>query len=82
MKKTTKRGLPWTDKEFKPHRSSLYNAQTDSLTAAQRRYYDSLEWRRASEIYRDLIMNDGMVYSVDDFEQGEVTHNYILAYLD
>lgn len=44
-------------------------------------FYESLQWRRASEIYPQLKMEEDKIFNVYDMSQGEAGHAYILAYL-
>ena len=46
-----KLGQEWTDPEFPPEASSLYSENGKELEDSTREFYDSLEWRRPSEIW-------------------------------
>ena len=41
----------FTDKDFPPDKSSLYNARQDELTPSEIQWYETLQWKRLSEIY-------------------------------
>ena len=77
-------GVPWSDKEFQPTRHSLYDSHIDKLTSSEKQFYDSLQWRRASEIYPELAMNPSITFSTEDFTQGDsfIGPNYFLNYLN
>ena len=75
------KGQPWTDPDFPPQQISLYDTRYDLLSASEASFYDSLEWRRASEIYKNATMLKGKKLDVKDFKQGQKQHEYFLAYL-
>ena len=81
MRSVLYQGKPWMDEAFPPTKESLYNEEQDSLSTAEERFYDSIIWSRASQVYPALTMNKNGMFRVDDFSQGEIGHNYILAYL-
>lgn len=70
MKEKIENGKPWTDTEFPPKRTSLYNDLQDDMTGEELEFMDSLEWRRASDIYPNLRMSKGGEYRVHDITQG------------
>ena len=37
--------------EFPPTRDSLYNGRQDDITPDEIQFYESLQWRRLSEVY-------------------------------
>ena len=52
------RGEPFTDSEFPPRTSSLYDPQLDEVDRAA---FDSFQWKRASQIYNPVyIFEDGV----------------------
>jgi len=58
VQETIAKGQPYTDPEFPPQRSSLYDPQIDTVDTAT---YDSYVWKRASEIYKPVyIFEDGI----------------------
>ena len=60
---------PWTDLEFPPARDSLFNKNLDTLTSAEKEFYLSLSWRRASEIYPELAMYKNGIFNVYEMSQ-------------
>ena len=59
VQKTIALGKPWTDPDFKPERSSLYDPMID--TEVDRKTFNSYEWKRASAIYNPVyIFEDGV----------------------
>ena len=63
-------GKPWTDVEFPPSRGSLFNEDLDELTSSEKQFYSSLSWRRASEIYPELMMHKNGIFNVYEMSQG------------
>ena len=58
VRKTIEAGKPWTDPEFPPERSSLYDPNIDDV---DRKTFNSYSWKRASQIYKQLyIFEDGI----------------------
>lgn len=74
---TIAQGKPWTDKEFGPTRSSLYDPDIDEVDTAA---YDSYEWKRASEIYKPVFVFEEGV-EPNDINQGSLGDCYFLAAL-
>ena len=48
VQSTIQKGKPWTDPEFPPEQSSLYDPRLDDV---DQQTYQSFSWKRASEIY-------------------------------
>ena len=46
----------FTDMEFPPTRDSLYNGRQDDITPDEIQFYESLQWRRLSEVYPQQVM--------------------------
>ena len=66
VQETIAKGKPFTDPDFKPDRSSLYNPRIDEV---DRRLYDSFTWKRAGEIYKPAyVFEDGV--EPNDINQG------------
>ena len=58
VNETIELGQPWTDKEFPPQQSSLYDVTIDQVDL---KTYNSFTWKRASEIYNPVfIFEDGI----------------------
>lgn len=58
VQETIMKGKPWTDPEFQPKKSSLYDPSIDQVDQST---YDSFTWKRASKIYNPLyIFEDGV----------------------
>ena len=47
---------PFTDEDFPPQRDSIYNSSRDKYY--DQNLFDSLEWKRASEIFRNPCVFD------------------------
>jgi len=59
LERTIASGKPWTDPEFPPDKSSLYDAKID--IDADPSAFNGLSWKRASAIYNPLyIFEDGV----------------------
>lgn len=78
VQETIVKGKPWTDKDFPPKRSSLYDPQIDTDVDAQ--MYNSFQWKRASEIYKTFSVFVGGV-DPNDINQGQLGDCYFLAAL-
>ena len=66
VQKIISEGKPWTDPDFPPERSSLYDPSIDSVDTDQ---FDSYEWKRASEIFDPVyVFEDGV--EPNDINQG------------
>lgn len=77
VRKTISAGKPWTDPDFPPQASSLYNPKIDEV---DRNAFDSFTWKRASAIYNPLyIFEDGV--EPNDINQGQLGDCYYLAAL-
>ena len=58
VRQAIERNKPWTDDSFPPERKSLYDPKIDQVDAAT---YNSLSWKRASEIYNPIyVFEDGV----------------------
>ena len=80
VEKIIAQGKPWTDSEFPPELSSLYDPQIDRSCDAN--LFQSLTWKRASEIYQGQnpqIFADGI--EPNDINQGSLGDCYFLAVL-
>jgi len=71
-------GKPWTDLDFQPNVSSLYDPEVD--TRVKNSDYDSFIWRRVSEIYPDPQIFDETI-EPNDIKQGALGDCYLLAVL-
>jgi len=59
VQETIAKGKPWTDPDFKPERSSLYDPRID--TSVDQASFNKFTWKRASEIYKPVyIFEDGI----------------------
>ena len=59
VEKTIALGKPWTDPDFPPERSSLYDANID--TDIDTRAFNSFKWKRASELFTPIyVFEDGV----------------------
>ena len=77
VQKTIALGKPWTDPDFPPERSSLYDPAIDKVDRAA---FDSYSWKRASEIYKPVyVFEDGV--EPNDINQGGLGDCYFLAAL-
>ena len=75
------KGVPWTDLDFPPSQESLFNVYTSKLNEHERVLYDSLTWRRASEVYPSFQMQAGDYNIFSNFSHSQPSHNYFIAYL-
>ena len=76
--KTISLGKPWTDTDFPPERSSLYDPNIDR--DIDTRTFNSFKWKRASEIFNPIyIFEDGI--EPNDINQGQLGDCYFLAAL-
>ena len=74
----TEAGELFTDQDFPPDFSSLYNPEID-YERSQPDAFRKLEWKRASEIFTDPTMFNDI--SPDDINQGCLGNCYFLAVL-
>ena len=77
VKETIAKGEPWTDREFLPIKSNLFDPEIDKKNA---QLFENMEWKRASEIYEQPnIFKDGI--NPNDVKQGALGDCYFLATL-
>ena len=70
-------GKPWTDPEFPPERSSLYDPRIDNVDQGA---FDSYSWKRAGSLFPNAqIFEDGI--EPNDINQGGLGNCYFLAAL-
>ena len=75
---TIAKGKPWTDPDFPPNQSSLYDPAIDNEVDVDT--YNSFSWKRASEIFKPAyIFEDGV--EPNDINQGQLGDCYYLATL-
>ena len=59
VQETIAKGKPWTDPDFPPMQKSLYDPSIDNKVDVT--FYNSLSWKRASQIYKPVyIFEDGV----------------------
>lgn len=77
VQETIAKGKPYTDPDFPPEQSSLWDPTIDEVDEAQ---YKSFSWKRASLIYNPCyIFEDGV--EPNDINQGALGDCYFLAAL-
>jgi len=58
VEETIAKGQPWTDPDFRPDESSLYDPNVDSIDEAS---WQRFTWKRGGEIYSPaFIFEDGI----------------------
>lgn len=72
----------FTDMEFPPNRDSLYNGRQDDLSPNEIQYYESLNWRRLSEIYPNQSVCQKQRFRTTYLRMGKQGNHYFLASLD
>ena len=53
VNETIQQGQPWTDTEFPPERSSLYDIKIDQVDV---KTFNSITWKRASDIFNSVYV--------------------------
>ncbi len=77
VEETIAKGKPFTDPDFGPQISSLYDPRVDEVDEAA---YRKFTWKRANEIYKPaFIFEDGI--EPNDINQGQLGDCYFLAAL-
>jgi len=75
------KGQPWTDPDFPPETKSLYDPEIDVLIdTAKRADFDAYEWKRASEIFDNVMLFSDKIQP-NDINQGQLGDCYFLAVL-
>lgn len=74
---TIEKGRPYTDPDFPPNQSSLYDPAIDEV---DEQMFKSFGWRRASEIFQNPQVFEGGV-DPNDINQGQLGDCYYLAAL-
>ena len=77
-----KQKTPFTDMEFPPSRDSLYNGRQDDIGTEDITFYESLQWRRLSEIYPQQVVTHKNRYRTAYLRMGRQSNHYFLASLD
>ena len=75
------RKQPFTDTDFPPSKASLYNSRQDDLNSAEIAFYESLVWKRLSEIYPTQRMVKRGTYRTTHLRQGKAGCQYFVAVL-
>ena len=70
---------PWTDPDFPPEYSSLYDLDLDFETDGTK--FRKCSWKRATELYTNPVMFSTLSGS-NDVKQGDLGNSYFLAVLD